>query len=408
MKESLPLPAKPIGKSGHKRPGKKSAQRNQEKFRMRKNKEVQESFERDLRRSLKLFDDDEFQPVEKSLIAVDLQQSKEAVPLTVATRGVGFATTIFYENLCTYWSIDKIEQVCTLIQFYRTSLWLCYYKAYLAQQSQTEMCEQVFDSIYIEDDKTVVLRTLEQVPSPIALIINNIGKIETKEVIYHQGFPFIEEKDLTSQDRSLYITPNNIRKTLEWLSDEEVALEDRKDFLEHNSIPGLIVDNNLVINANDVYPANYDNAQLRSDVKAFNRFVAKAMTRVPPHSVRRVIWDGKAERSALYSSCRGKHSLSFAPSGPSEPARKTKRKADGSSVASTTTAQLIPSISSERSDAWALDSMDSLAAMVGIASLVGEIPEYPIIHTRDTLSSPYRASINPVDVLSIVITAQRK
>lgn len=121
-----------------KRQGKGSKTSNEEKFRNRRNKEVDSKNLHDINVRLGLVTEDETGQLASVIDNIDLSPQPRAIPLSITTRGVGIATAIHYSKVETTWNLAAVEVIATIHQVYRVHLWLTLYKLYLAQQDQSE------------------------------------------------------------------------------------------------------------------------------------------------------------------------------------------------------------------------------------------------------------------------------
>lgn len=62
--------------------------------------------------------------LEKSLKSMMVSVQPRALPLPVATRGVGFATVAEYTRLVSAWNEETVAQICTIYQYYRVAMFL--------------------------------------------------------------------------------------------------------------------------------------------------------------------------------------------------------------------------------------------------------------------------------------------
>lgn len=120
------------------RQGKTSKSNNIQKFRNRLNTQDESSRLAAIGKQYKLFDTDDTKQLETTANSIQLTVQKRAVPLSVTTRSVGFATSIFYDRAASTWTLSAISEIATIHQVYRVHLWLAHFKIFLAQQIQVE------------------------------------------------------------------------------------------------------------------------------------------------------------------------------------------------------------------------------------------------------------------------------
>lgn len=241
-----------------KRQGKTSKGSNQDRFRIRKNADVETSRLTEIDRKLGLISTDETGQLERTLNNSQLTLQKTAVPLSVTTRAVGTTTTI-YSRAVTTWNIAAIEEIATIYQVFRIHLWLTFYKIYLAQQVQAEVLSalSVFMPLELPDEIRESLHSIAELPSIFVLVLDSIGKIETQEAVYHMGIPF-PPTDIAdvAEYRSLVILPQNLRTLMAMVS-QPLDPVIRDDLLAHWCIPGSRFEDGILMNADQIYPDNY-------------------------------------------------------------------------------------------------------------------------------------------------------
>lgn len=105
---------KPKARKGS-RKGKGAKEKPQNAFRTKRAQQDSTEFDRDLAAKYKLFDADEGS-LKRTLENVKVTKTPVAVPLTVATRGVGVATALVYERTCTTWNSRAIGEIVSINQ----------------------------------------------------------------------------------------------------------------------------------------------------------------------------------------------------------------------------------------------------------------------------------------------------
>lgn len=392
---SLPAPADATGsKSRRPRTGKNSRQRNQLKYRNRVNAQDEARRLTEIETKYKLFETDDTKQLEKIANTIQITTQKRAIPISVSTRSIGFATAIFYDRASSTWNLRAIAEIATIHQVYRVHLWLAFYKMYLAQQIQVEMqnADEIFQRIFISDEVREIMHTVAEVPSLISLILDSMGKIETSNGVYHSGFALQPSPDSSDavEFSVLCLTPLNIRATVATLANPETPLADRQFYMQHNSIPGAHVTANLLMNPDEIYPAEYGATQLQQDVHAYKNLITRIQARLPKHTILNTQWNGKAAASGLWSGPLSKTRIesSFIVQ-PAERRTVVRRDVQGRQNRSNVD---IPASSvftgstvyGERTGYWCLEDTPHQMAVVGIASLVGE---ECFIHTRYELGA---------------------
>lgn len=125
-----------------------------------------------------------------------------------------------------------------------------------------------------------VLKTCTMVPVTIKRTIDAIGIVTHDEKIY---LPVIAK---TEANGILIPRPENLvlsslRAVVEMLADADTPLAQRRRFEENNPIPCAVWNNNLLMNADEIIPANYDvNVGLRDDIM----LIAPFLNRLQKHA----------------------------------------------------------------------------------------------------------------------------
>ncbi|KAK2575432.1 hypothetical protein KPH14_000889 [Odynerus spinipes] len=172
-----------------------------------------------------LFDADACE-LEQSLNNMSLTVQSYAVPLTVSTRGVGFAATIEYSRMTTTWNFQAIVEICTIFH----------------------------------EEVRQILASVSQVPVATSTILGAIGKIEGSTV-WHSYLPDVEMDDPISC--ALFLSPSNIRSVLDHINADATPIAFRERFRQMCPVPGIhwSVDHR-VQNADEVWPLNYSSDTL--------------------------------------------------------------------------------------------------------------------------------------------------
>lgn len=360
------------------RQGKKSKQHNLEKFRGRKNQEVENTRLRDIEKRLGLFDLDESKQLEKVTNTIQLTQQRTAVPMSVTTRAVGISSAIFYDRATITWNLQAIADIATIYQIYRVHLWMAHYKVFLAQQIQTEpVVAGALVRVHIPDETREILSTVLEVPSLMAIVLDSIGKIESGDKVYHLGYavpPAVEAQLL--EYYTLCVNPTNIRAILENVSNAQFPLAARQEYFRYNCIPGALVENNLLMNADEIYPADYGAVNLQQDVHAYKNLLTRIQPRLPKHAILSLAWDGKASRSGLWSSSRSETRIDSMFNVAIRGAPTYVRNAQGINERREPAAQARQysgaNIHGERTSYWSMEPTPHSMIVAGIASMIGE------------------------------------
>lgn len=103
--------------------------------------------------------------LEKSLKGMMVTVQPRAIPLPVATRGVGFAAVAEYSRLSSAWNAETVHAICTIYQYYRVLLYLLSFKVFLAHYVQhREESFPMSPRFVMNEEFRQVLQTVTQVP----------------------------------------------------------------------------------------------------------------------------------------------------------------------------------------------------------------------------------------------------
>lgn len=400
-----PITSGNVKKNTKKRQGKNSKAKADEKFRGRKGEQVVADFRKNIERKFEMFSNDSDKQLESVVNNVQTTPRQRAIPLSVSTRGVGFATAVAYERTCTTWNMEAISEIATVHQVYRVHLWLAHYKVYLAQQVQSEMVTTLsaFDRITIHDEIREKLRTVTRVPSALALIYDSIGKFSSNDKVYHMGYTHTDIR----QDPScggVIITPDNIRHILEFLT-QPAFPEERADFVDHNSIPGMRIEANILQNIDEIWPeAAIDS--LSNDIHAYKNWITRVENRLPKHSFSDVTWTGLGNESGLWSTERLDIKLT---SRFMIAAARVQRRRNAAGVVQDCRAEASNmyrgfALTTVRSEFWSRETTSHLGTILGVTSLVGEVCG---ISTRHEINCGESVTLSPIDLLYSIADASR-
>lgn len=407
IKESLPEASTSATNSDNynknkKRKGKGAQRKSTDKFRQRAGEQVLKEFHRSIEEKYKLFDSDKDQKLEQVVSLVQLSVQPRAVPLSVTTRGVGFATAVAYQRSCTTWSWSAVSEIASVHVVYRVNLMLFHLKVYLAQQIQSEQLSfhMPFQRVFINDEMREQVMMVTQVPSVIAMVLDCVGKVTKDDKVWHTGYPSVTEIESEEEYRSLVITPDTIRRTLEFLSDAASDPEQRADFVRYNSIPGAQFNShNVLTNADQIWPEEYTVVNLLDDIHRYKNWINRVSPRLPSHTFPNITWDGNGNLGALWSCDRIEAQLvsSFSHGIAVRSANgKTARTASGgrrSRITEVVHGATVTDCSwkSSRSEFWSVEQTSHASSVIGTASLVGEVCS---MSSRHEINGHYYLSVN--------------
>uniref|UniRef100_A0A1B0DGY5 U2A'/phosphoprotein 32 family A C-terminal domain-containing protein n=1 Tax=Phlebotomus papatasi TaxID=29031 RepID=A0A1B0DGY5_PHLPP len=124
------------------------------------------------------------------------------------------------------------------------------------QREQTEPCPGGYlMRLSIDPAIEEILRPILYVPSVFSTILDLVGKIVTPSGLFHMGIPNLAQPSALA--RSLLIFPVTMRQLMELMSNPASDVDERRDFIEYNSIPGAsFSDQFLLENSDDIWPVN--------------------------------------------------------------------------------------------------------------------------------------------------------
>ncbi|CAF4874961.1 unnamed protein product [Pieris macdunnoughi] len=223
-----------------------------------------------------------------------------AIPLPVATRGVGFTTVAEYSRLISSWDQATVIAICTIHQYYRVSLFLFTFKVFHSRYvQQREESFPLSTRFILNDEYRQVLQTVSQVPISMHNILCTVGVIEG-ETVFNSYLP---DSDLDyGQDAALYLNPFNIREALENLSNPETPEPHRRRFYELNPLPGARWTDEpnvgpLLRNADWIWPPDYNVSVLQEDIHAYTNLLTRAGNRLPRSFLVNFEWNAYGSKS---------------------------------------------------------------------------------------------------------------
>jgi hypothetical protein len=234
------------------------------------------------------------------LTNMSLTVQSYAVPLTVSTRGVGFAVTVEYSRMATTWNLSAIAEICTIYQYYRVGLFLAYYRVCEARFSQSEVQSYPLRNlVYFSEETRQILATVSQVPIATSSILSAIGRVEGSTV-WHSYLPDVELTDATIC--AVFMSPKNIREIMSHINVDATPLAFRQEFRQLCSVPGIYWSADFrILNIDDVWPADYSADQLRTDVHAYVNLLTRVSSHLPRRIIASVTPGGVAAKSGLVS-----------------------------------------------------------------------------------------------------------
>lgn len=126
-----------VSKNPRRRQGRNSKSRKQDEFRERIGAQQMAEVDRRRDETFGFLTKDVDQSLSNVVNAVQLTLQRLALPLSVATRGVGAATAVAYDRATITWNIEAIRQILSVHQMYRVHRWLVAYKPVIPRSVNT-------------------------------------------------------------------------------------------------------------------------------------------------------------------------------------------------------------------------------------------------------------------------------
>lgn len=202
---------------------------------------------------------------------IEATQTFKTIELTITTRQMGFGTVHILMALRQF---NNVPATGNVYQMYRTFLAVYEAKTIVVNRGVTNLKLQSSD--YAEpapnEDFIITTKSLLNIPEPISCAINSIGIVSTNDRKY---IPGIGRDNITARGdmfipQSEQVTYSNFRQVVTALADANTPAEYRRRFYRNNPIPGTIwvgaPENPILVNADEIIPANYNLQTLRDDV----------------------------------------------------------------------------------------------------------------------------------------------
>lgn len=203
-----------------------------------------------------------------------------AITLSITTRGIGF-------GLChlSYIAVSYHEiAVPSIYSQYR--VFLAVLEAKLESlKTAYPLPARDADQAYryeVNADLLHIAQTVTIAPEPIKRLINAVGIINYDEGVY---IPTVSKT--INDDRGRFIPQSqnllysSLRRTVVALADPATPERYRRRFIETNPIPGAIWQNHLLVNADEIIPADHDHTSLRDDIALLSPYLNKLQKNIP-------------------------------------------------------------------------------------------------------------------------------
>lgn len=211
------------------------------------------------------------------------------------------------------------------------------------------------------------------------MIINALGIIKVNNCTYFPVLPKDVEATVNEATRFCpqpdRIVLSNLRKTVEALADPATPAACRQEFFARSPIPGQVVANNLLVNANEIMPEGYNEAMLMDDIRELenlNPIIQEFATKL---SSALLWWDPVGGMSILLTT------------GPSN--MQAKLRYGGQALEEY---YKVCNPLGDARDHWCMHELTQADKMVGIISMTGETPVYENLEKTGSEISTYPAS----------------
>lgn len=405
--------------------GKGSKTRSSEKFRRTLGRKQNEEARQRIiaRRGFTL--DDEAEEVSKALESFHLPIVQRARPIPIATRGIGIAVSVEYMKMTTTWTFSAINDICTIHQYYRVSLYLLYAQCANARSTQCgPESYQISQPYYMDEQIRFYLDPILKMPICTASILSSIGKISVGSYEWHCFLPALTTEQMCNAELCyLYFQPKIARVILESL----VAVnDDNREFVasfrDNCPIPGAQWDavSGALTNIDEIWPAQYGPDQLRHDISCVQALIMRVANRLPKSFIQTISKDGTGNRGALVSmdpldGLKVITTFVPPPSGSQSTTARTRKRcgADGemiecvSYVARGRVSGVRVVYPASATDVWSpLDDAGKQEFLVGAGTLVGERAG-PFSSNRLQITGVSFSYLPPLAVLHAMTEVQR-
>lgn len=251
-----------------------------------------------------------------------------AIPIPLTTRGIGIHSAIYHN---TYTKTIAGVPECSAAQLYRISLLQLDVKMQINCRANLTLDDDVeittplaFASLF---DESQNFRLISEA-------INSLGNFRLDDANYQPHIPAMPEKyegnddanarvgasshcttpesfDCEADERlaedeaprrlvpnPYLVTIHNLRQVVMALSDDNTPLAERWQFIRRNPIPSAIFEHDLLINADEIMPDDYDLNAIVKDALAFGRMI-DAMRDVDENIVERVYFESHGNIALL-------------------------------------------------------------------------------------------------------------
>lgn len=344
------------------------------------------------------------------LLKYAIVKHKRAVPLSVTTRGVGFATAITFDRLVTSFEGKLPEVPLSIHQMFRVHLWAVHYKLYLTGKATMEVPSFPMPFVLIPPSAEQAMQLVKLLPSVMSMILDCVGRLETPLGIYFgcYGHP-PAAADALLDYRATTINPDNIRELLNLAARGTEA--ERRRLRQLWSIPGArFSEDGVLENGDDIYPPVYGSDQLITDVQTYMAFAIRLRNRFPSHLFQDIVWSSHATPGMLWSTPVLEVALQSHFLITDAPVTNRRKKKQGGTYVEAERQEVrgarylrstVPPGRLSRFTSF--EDTSNLLTVVGCTSLVGEESGLP--GTRNCIGHSYIVSIVPLSTMSAMLYA---
>lgn len=205
------------------------------------------------------------------------ETSVQAVILPISTRAIGIAVAKTESAVRT--SMRPVEPI-NFYSVYRASLMQLDIKLYNTRKDSkyAPVTNNLFYETDIPFDYQQLAKTTTENVTPIANVINSIGNFEYKSEHFTCREPnLIRDAAGFQLPTAANVTINNLRATVEYLSNPNTDQNVRMDFFSCNSLFGSTWEgaphNPVLTNPDMIMPAIYDEQEFRDDFSELHRML---------------------------------------------------------------------------------------------------------------------------------------
>lgn len=307
---------------------------------------------------------------------IEATQTFKTIELIITTRQMGFGTVHILMALRQFNNVPAIGNV---YQMYRTFLAVYEAKTIVVNRGVTNL--KLHSSDYSEpapnEDFIITTKSLLNIPEPISCVINSIGIVSTNDRKY---IPGIGKDNITARGerfipQSEQVTYSNLRQVVTALADVNTPAEYRRRFYRNNPIPGTIwvgaPENPILVNADEIIPANYNLQTLRDDIDDVKVKMNYLVRKAPKYFGDPVKYESEGSKSMLTGNEQGGMRIKDRNAGELLVDHEARIRQDG-----------------DIQSYWNLERLSASEMINGAICLLGEIPataalEYPIYMMRN-------------------------